>query len=158
MLCRTPCQCPHVILIQKMSGIMLQHSDASQINPASPIAGSHIVHVAFPWVSRACRPRVPLLSCCAYYHQPPPCSNGTTPCQPRDQHVRPQVIFLDSDNVAVGNPGDLLEAPEYMETGALLWPDYWASTAAPDLAAILEIPGVIPGSFESGQMVFDKRR
>ena len=69
-----------------------------------------------------------------------------------------QVIFLDSDNVPVGNPADLLEAPEYMDTGALLWPDYWASTAAPDLAAILQIPGLIPGSFESGQMVFDKRR
>ena len=69
-----------------------------------------------------------------------------------------QVIFLDSDNVAVSDPTALLESAEYMDTGALLWPDYWSSMAAPDLAGILEIPALIPGSFESGQMVFDKRR
>ena len=69
-----------------------------------------------------------------------------------------QVIFLDSDNVAVGDPAVLLEAPEYMSTGALLWPDFWTSAAAPDLRDILDIPALVPGSFESGQMVFDKQR
>lgn len=69
-----------------------------------------------------------------------------------------QVIFLDSDNVAVADPAALLQSPEFRNTGALLWPDYWDSTAATDAAAILGLPGPIPGSFESGQLVFDKQR
>ena len=72
--------------------------------------------------------------------------------------MRAQVIFLDSDNIAVADPAGLLDDPEYSDTGALLWPDYWASTAAPDLAAILDVPQLPPGSFESGQMAFDKQR
>ena len=69
-----------------------------------------------------------------------------------------QVLFLDSDNVAVADPESLFHAPEYTSTGALLWPDYWTSTAAPDLAAILGVPALPAGTFESGQMVFDKQR
>ena len=75
-----------------------------------------------------------------------------------EPRVARQVIFLDSDNVAVADPTSLLESPEFRSTGALLWPDYWTSTAAPDLAAILEVPQLAPGSFESGQMVFDKQK
>ena len=69
-----------------------------------------------------------------------------------------QVIFLDSDNVAIADPAALLLSPEYEQTGSLLWPDYWASWAAPDLATILDLPSLPQGSFESGQMVFDKQR
>lgn len=28
---------------------------------------------------------------------------------------------------------DLFESPEYVRHGAVLWPDYWPSSAAPDL-------------------------
>ena len=69
-----------------------------------------------------------------------------------------QVIFLDSDNVAVSDPASLLQSEEFRQTGALLWPDYWDSTAAPDLATILDVSSLPSGSFESGQMVFDKKR
>jgi alpha 1,2-mannosyltransferase len=69
-----------------------------------------------------------------------------------------QVIFLDSDNVAVGDPTTLFETEEYVSTGALLWPDYWDSSAAPDLRHILKVPQLPRGTFESGQMVFDKER
>ena len=69
-----------------------------------------------------------------------------------------QVIFLDSDNVAVADPNDLFSSEEYRATGAILWPDYWRSSAAPDLAAILGVRGLPEGTFESGQMVFDKQR
>ena len=69
-----------------------------------------------------------------------------------------QVLFLDSDNVAVADPTPLFQAPAFQNTGALLWPDYWASTAAPDLAAILGLDALPRGTHESGQMLFSKRR
>ncbi|KAK9798905.1 hypothetical protein WJX73_006049 [Symbiochloris irregularis] len=69
-----------------------------------------------------------------------------------------EVIFLDSDNVAVADPTALLHSPVFLSTGALLWPDYWSSWAAPDLITILGMPRQPPSSFESGQMGFDKER
>lgn len=69
-----------------------------------------------------------------------------------------EVLFLDSDNVPVSDPASLFESPAFKETGALLWPDYWASTAAPDLATILGVSSLPPGTFESGQLAFDKAR
>lgn len=71
-----------------------------------------------------------------------------------------QVIFLDSDNVAVRDPSHLFDTPEYIETGLLVWPDYWAASAAPELARILglDVHALPQGTFESGQIVFDKRK
>lgn len=69
-----------------------------------------------------------------------------------------QVIFLDSDNIAVADPASLFDSEEYQSSGALLWPDYWGSSAAPDLARILDVQELPKGTFESGQMVFDKQR
>jgi hypothetical protein len=69
-----------------------------------------------------------------------------------------QVIFLDSDNVAVDDVGLLFEDPHYRDIGAMLWPDYWASSAAPDMRQILGLKTLPEGTSESGQMVFDKLR
>jgi hypothetical protein len=72
--------------------------------------------------------------------------------------LRAQVLFLDADNMAVADPAPLFDARGARDTGALLWPDYWAATAAPDLAAVLGLAALPAASFESGQMLFDKRR
>lgn len=69
-----------------------------------------------------------------------------------------QIIFLDSDNVAVADPAALFTSAAYLDKGAVLWPDYWASTAAPDLQRILPAVTLPANTFESGQMVFNKRR
>ena len=69
-----------------------------------------------------------------------------------------QVIFLDSDNVALTDPEMLFGSAGYKQTGAVLWPDYWLSSAAPDLQLILDVPSMADNTFESGQMVFDKKR
>lgn len=71
-----------------------------------------------------------------------------------------QVLFLDADNIAVRDPLPLFASPGYNATGALLWPDYWERSAAPDIADVLGLdPGQLPtGTFESGQMALDKRR
>ena len=47
-----------------------------------------------------------------------------------------------------------------MLDGALLWPDYWDSSAAPDLPTVLGIEQrqAPRNSFESGQMLFQKSR
>ena len=68
------------------------------------------------------------------------------------------MLFLDADNVAVVDPTPLFSAREFRDTGALLWPDYWAATSAPDLAPILGLEALPAGTFESGQMLFNKRR
>lgn len=39
-----------------------------------------------------------------------------------------------------------------------MWPDYWESSAAPDLLKILGLKEAPLGTTESGQMVFDKAR
>mmetsp|Transcript_14356 Transcript_14356/g.43356 ORF Transcript_14356/g.43356 Transcript_14356/m.43356 type:complete len:597 (+) Transcript_14356:257-2047(+) len=72
-----------------------------------------------------------------------------------------EVLFLDSDNVLVRDPSPLFVSAQYEESGAVLWPDYWASSVAPDLVAVLGLPSdaeLPAGSFESGQMLFHKRR
>lgn len=69
-----------------------------------------------------------------------------------------QIIFLDSDNVALTDPSALFEGGEYVDKGAVLWPDYWASSAAPDLQRILPRVALPTTTFESGQMVLNKSR
>ena len=69
-----------------------------------------------------------------------------------------QIIFLDSDNVALADVGQLFNTPQYARYGAILWPDYWESSAAPDLLKILGLKETPLGTTESGQMVFDKAR
>lgn len=60
--------------------------------------------------------------------------------------------------MAVEDPTILFSSEEYRRTGAVMWPDYWDSSAAPDLAGVLRVDALPAGTFESGQMVFDKQR
>ncbi|KAI8468938.1 MAG: mannosyltransferase putative-domain-containing protein [Monoraphidium minutum] len=71
-----------------------------------------------------------------------------------------EVIYLDADNIPLRDPSFLLDSPEYNATGALLWQDFWDNTLAPEAEAMLGVPRGEwhPGSFESGQMVVDKKR
>lgn len=36
-----------------------------------------------------------------------------------------RVLFLDSDNVPVRDPSFLFQTPEFLDTGAIFWPDFW---------------------------------
>ncbi|GBF93077.1 hypothetical protein Rsub_05688 [Raphidocelis subcapitata] len=71
-----------------------------------------------------------------------------------------EIIYLDADNVPLRDPSPLLDTPEYNATGALLWQDFWDNTMAPQAEQMLGLPRSewYPGSFESGQMVINKRR
>ncbi|RLN95348.1 hypothetical protein BBJ28_00024768, partial [Nothophytophthora sp. Chile5] len=76
-----------------------------------------------------------------------------------------RVLFLDSDNVPVRDPSFLFETSEFVETGAVFWPDLWH----PDhttfflhgdslLWELLDLPFVDMFEQESGQLLIDRRR
>lgn len=69
-----------------------------------------------------------------------------------------EVLLLDADQVPVRDPVEVFDWPQYLETGALFWPDIV------DLALenpIWALCGLVPRrcrSFDSGQLAVDKRR
>jgi len=68
-----------------------------------------------------------------------------------------ELIYLDSDNVALHDLAQLFDFPAYRETGMVLWPDYWSPTSAPDLFLIAPEAAAFNGTTESGQMLINKR-
>lgn len=69
-----------------------------------------------------------------------------------------EVIMLDADNVPVLNPEPLFSSQEYIETGLILWPDFWSNSVSDTLHNILNIPYTFARTCESGQVVLDKRK
>lgn len=71
-----------------------------------------------------------------------------------------EVLFLDADNIPVQNPEFLFNTPEYQSTGSLFWPDYDYQRLKPfnPIWAIMEVPYRDEQSFESGQIVIDKKK
>ena len=69
-----------------------------------------------------------------------------------------EVLFIDSDNVPITNACDLFEDDAYKQTGAMLWPDFWPASAAPELQTITGTKTLLNSTHETGQMVFDKQR
>ncbi|RLN98842.1 hypothetical protein BBJ28_00018278 [Nothophytophthora sp. Chile5] len=76
-----------------------------------------------------------------------------------------RALFLDADNVPVRDPSFLFESSEFVETGALFWPDFWH----PDhtifnihsqslVWELLGMPFVDMFEQESGQILIDRRR
>ncbi|RCI02096.1 hypothetical protein CU098_003720, partial [Rhizopus stolonifer] len=50
-----------------------------------------------------------------------------------------QVLYLDSDNVPVQDPTFLFDTPEYQNSGALFWPDFWKTHGENKIFDILDI-------------------
>ncbi|KAG7388586.1 hypothetical protein PHYBOEH_007796 [Phytophthora boehmeriae] len=76
-----------------------------------------------------------------------------------------RVLFLDSDNVPVRDPSFLFELPEFHETGAVFWPDFWHPRSTifnihgqSLLWEMLDQPFKNMFEQESGQLVIDRRR
>ncbi|RHX98421.1 hypothetical protein DYB25_004616 [Aphanomyces astaci] len=76
-----------------------------------------------------------------------------------------QVLFLDSDNFPTRDPTFLFDTPEFLDTGAVFWPDFWQ----PDYSIfnvnsqslLWQLLDMAPfGDFEqeSGQLLVDRRR
>lgn len=74
-----------------------------------------------------------------------------------------EVLYLDSDNVALFDPTSVFAWPPYRAAGLLLWPDFWAASVAPDAFAIAPeararlASNASSGSVESGQLLLHKR-
>ncbi|KAE8886355.1 hypothetical protein PF005_g9926 [Phytophthora fragariae] len=76
-----------------------------------------------------------------------------------------KVLFLDSDNVPVRDPSFLFDTKEFMETGAVFWPDFWHPRntifnihGQSLLWELLDQRFVNMFEQESGQLVIDRRR
>jgi len=69
-----------------------------------------------------------------------------------------EVLLLDADNTVVKNPEFLFETPEFLETGAIFWPDYQRLDADRLAWKMVNVPYRDEPEFESGQIVVDRQR
>jgi hypothetical protein len=69
-----------------------------------------------------------------------------------------EVLFLDADQVPVRDPTFLFDAPQYRENGAVFWPDAIDLAASNPIWALVGLPQEACPSWESGQILLDKRR
>ncbi|KAL9116025.1 MAG: hypothetical protein Q9227_000393 [Pyrenula ochraceoflavens] len=68
-------------------------------------------------------------------------------------------LFLDSDNLAVRDPTDMLTSELFKKKGLVTWPDFWKNTASPysfDIIGVFE-DDRIDGTAESGQLLLSKK-
>jgi FkbM family methyltransferase len=69
-----------------------------------------------------------------------------------------EVIALDADNVPLIDPSKLFETGQYMETGAIFWPDYQRLAPGRPIWNLTGVAYRDEPEFESGQIVVDKFR
>jgi hypothetical protein len=69
-----------------------------------------------------------------------------------------EVLFLDADQAPVRDPDFVFAWPSYLETGAVFWPDIIDIRADNPIWALVGLEGLACPSFESGQILVDKRR
>lgn len=69
-----------------------------------------------------------------------------------------EVLFLDADNICVKDPTGLFYAEEYLQKGAVFWPDYWSTSAANPIWAITGAKMELMQEQESGQLLLNKER
>lgn len=76
-----------------------------------------------------------------------------------------RILFLDADNVPTRDPTFLFDSPEFVENGAVFWPDFWHPGrtifnihSQSLLWELLDMPFVNMFEQESGQLLIDRRR
>jgi hypothetical protein len=69
-----------------------------------------------------------------------------------------EVLLLDADNVAVRDPADLFDAPEYQQAGAVFWPDFGRLPADHSIWRLTGVTYRDEPEFESGQILVNKER
>jgi hypothetical protein len=69
-----------------------------------------------------------------------------------------EVLMLDADQVPVRDPALVFEMPEYLQTGAVFWPDIIDLSPANPIWALTGLAAENCPAWESGQIVIDKRR
>lgn len=75
------------------------------------------------------------------------------------QHSRfAEVLLLDADQVPVRDPAELFDWPQYLDAGAVFWPDVVELRETNPVWAALGLTPRRVISLESGQVLIDKRR
>ncbi len=69
-----------------------------------------------------------------------------------------EIIYIDADNVCIENPEILFESEEFINTGALFWPDHWETSKDNPIWAIMKVDFYKAKEQESGQLVIDKEK
>ncbi len=69
-----------------------------------------------------------------------------------------EVMLLDADNVAVKDPTFLFEHQEYLDTGAIFWPDFGRIPEDHGVWEIIGIPYRDEPEFETGQLLVNKEK
>jgi len=72
-----------------------------------------------------------------------------------------EILYLDADSYPVRDPSDLFERPEYIEHGAIFWPDTPDTGGTDFPESVWQTIGITPRSepeFEAGQFIIDKAR
>ena len=69
-----------------------------------------------------------------------------------------EILYLDADNVPVVNPEFLFETQEFLESGAIFWPDYGRLSPGNPIWEVGDVLYRNEPEFESGQIVLDKTR
>ncbi|RKO89811.1 mannosyltransferase putative-domain-containing protein [Blyttiomyces helicus] len=68
------------------------------------------------------------------------------------------VLALDVDSIPLSNPEFLFDSPQYVENGAIFWPDYWKTHDENPVWRWMGTPCVDEWEQESGMLVIDKKR
>ncbi|MES2376042.1 MAG: hypothetical protein V4553_05675 [Bacteroidota bacterium] len=68
------------------------------------------------------------------------------------------VLFLDADNNCLADPSFLFNIPEYLNTGAVFWPDYWKTAPDNPIWAITDSTNYSMHEQESGQLIINKKK
>lgn len=68
-----------------------------------------------------------------------------------------EVLFLDADQVPVVDPAFLFQSEQYRTSGAVFWPDTLTVRADNPIWPLLGLPAEEVTSWESGQLIVDKR-
>ena len=69
-----------------------------------------------------------------------------------------EILFLDADNLVARDPTDLFEAPHYLQTGAVFWPDGGHLSPDEPIWRACKVVYRREPEFETGQMLIDKRQ
>ena len=75
-----------------------------------------------------------------------------------------EVLFLDNDNIPISNACEMFDEEGYLNTGTMMWPDFWRSSAVPELSDITGTTGRqfpndrLYDTHETGQLLLDKER
>lgn len=69
-----------------------------------------------------------------------------------------EVLYLDADNFCLSNPEQLFAESQYLQKGAIFWPDYWKTHEDNPIWKIIDKEYRYENEQESGQILVNKEK